>query len=549
MKKVFIFVLMLLIMPINVSASNKIYSIDIDVNINEDGSANITEVWDVDGSDGTEWYKVIKNLGNMDLFNFRVSMDGNMLTYKDWNVNESLSQKKGYYGINRISDGLELCFGKYDYDRHKFVLNYKLTNFVFNTDDSQIIYFNFIDRLSDVNFDDFSVTISSYYNFPDTLDVWGYGYKGYAYVKHGKIEMSNESDMDNKYVVLLAKFPLNTFATDNSYTDYNRAEEGAFEYKYNTIISYVVGIICYIIFVILPFGFVGFAIYSSIQSGYGYKNNKKIDKNNVPMFRDIPCNKDIYYANTLIKLNNFGYKESNILGAIILKWVRNDKVVFKNEKVGIFNKETSVIDLTRDVTFDNELETKLFKMMKKASKDGILEAKELEKWCKNNYDEFLGLFNRMVNDTINSLKSDGHIYRRVNKDECKKKNVMDDKIYEDSIQLYGLKKYLEEFSRMDTKEVMEVKLWDEYLMFAYLFGIASQVAKQLKDMYPEVIEQMQNQNFDYDTLLFVNNISMRSVSAATSARRAAESYSSGGGGFSSGGGGGGSFGGGGGGSR
>ena len=556
MKKVFIFVLMLLIMPINVSASNKIYSIDIDVNINEDGSANITEVWDVDGSDGTEWYKVIKNLGNMDLFNFRVSMDGNMLTYKDWNVNESLSQKKGYYGINRISDGLELCFGKYDYDRHKFVLNYKLTNFVFNTDDSQIIYFNFIDRLSDVNFDDFSVTISSYYNFPDTLDVWGYGYKGYAYVKDGKIEMSNESDMDNKYVVLLAKFPLNTFATDNSYTDYNtfddvynRAEEGAFEYNYNTIISYVVGIICYIIFVILPFGFVGFAIYSSIQSGYGYKNNKKIDKNNVPMFRDIPCNKDIYYANTLIKLNNFGYKESNILGAIILKWVRNDKVVFKNEKVGIFNKETSVIDLTRDVTFDNELETKLFKMMKKASKDGILEAKELEKWCKNNYDEFLGLFNRMVNDTINSLKSDGHIYRRVNKDECKKKNVMDDKIYEDSIQLYGLKKYLEEFSRMDTKEVMEVKLWDEYLMFAYLFGIASQVAKQLKDMYPEVIEQMQNQNFDYDTLLFVNNISMRSVSAATSARRAAESYSSGGGGFSSGGGGGGSFGGGGGGSR
>ena len=556
MKKVFIFVLMLLIMPINVSASNKIYSIDIDVNINEDGSANITEVWDVDGSDGTEWYKVIKNLGNMDLFNFRVSMDGNMLTYKDWNVNESLSQKKGYYGINRISDGLELCFGKYDYDRHKFVLNYKLTNFVFNTDDSQIIYFNFIDRLSDVNFDDFSVTISSYYNFPDTLDVWGYGYKGYAYVKDGKIEMSNESDMDNKYVVLLAKFPLNTFATDNSYTDYNtfddvynRAEEGAFEYNYNTIISYVVGIICYIIFVILPFGFVGFAIYSSIQSGYGYKNNKKIDKNNVPMFRDIPCNKDIYYANTLIKLNNFGYKESNILGAIILKWVRNDKVVFKNEKVGIFNKETSVIDLTRDVTFDNELEAKLFKMMKKASKDGILEAKELEKWCKNNYDEFLGLFNRMVNDTINSLKSDGHIYRRVNKDECKKKNVMDDKIYEDSIQLYGLKKYLEEFSRMDTKEVMEVKLWDEYLMFAYLFGIADKVAKQLKDMYPEVIEQMQNQNFDYDTLVFVNHISMRSVSAATSARRAAESYSSGGGGFSSGGGGGGSFGGGGGGSR
>mgnify|MGYP003301287577 CR=1 FL=1 len=96
---------------------------------------------------------------------------------------------------------------------------------------------------------------------------------------------------------------------------------------------------------------------------------------------------------------------------------------------------------------------------------------------------------------------------------------------------------------------MEVKLWDEYLMFAYLFGIADKVAKQLKDMYPEVVMEMQRQNFDYDTLIFVNNISTRSVSAASSARQAAESYSSGGGGFSSGGGGGGSFGGGGGGSR
>ena len=48
-----------------------------------------------------------------------------------------------------------------------------------------------------------------------------------------------------------------------------------------------------------------------------------------------------------------------------------------------------------------------------------------------------------------------------------------------------------------------------------------------------------------DTIVFVNYVSSRGVSAASSARSAAQSYSSGGGGFSSGGGGGGSFGGGG----
>jgi hypothetical protein len=90
------------------------------------------------------------------------------------------------------------------------------------------------------------------------------------------------------------------------------------------------------------------------KSGYGYKNNKTIDKKNVPMFREIPCNKNIYYANALIKLNNFDYKETNIFGAIILKWLRNNKISFINKEVGIFNKETTVIDLTKNPVFDNE---------------------------------------------------------------------------------------------------------------------------------------------------------------------------------------------------
>ena len=102
---------------------------------------------------------------------------------------------------------------------------------------------------------------------------------------------------------------------------------------------------------------------------------------------------------------------------------------------------------------------------------------------------------------------------------------------------------------MNEKQPLEVHLWDEYLMFAYVFGMADQVAKKFKDLYPEITQLMEQNNFDYTTMVFVNNISSSSVHAATSARAAAQSYSSGGGGFSSGGGGGGSFGGGGGGSR
>ena len=370
MKKILLFIFMIFILPISVNA-NDIFNIDIDVALDKNGDAIITENWVVDGSDGTEWYKVINNLGNMNLSNFTVSMDGKPLTYKDWDIDESLSQKKGYYGINYTSDGLELCFGKYDYNRHTFTLSYTLSNFIINTSDSQLIYYNFIDKMTDVDVHNFSVDISSYYAFPDTLDVWGYGYKGYAYVDNGKISMSNEENttIDNSYVVLLAKFPLNTFNTfntisgyDNFDTVYNMAKKGSYDYDYSNDSSFILDLFAFLInnIYIIIFIITGiFGAKKALDNSYGYSGNKKIDKNNVPMFRDIPCSKDIYYADTLMKVNKFDYKEGNILGAIILKWVKNDKIRFKNEQTGMFNKETSVIDLTLNPTFDNEYEQQL----------------------------------------------------------------------------------------------------------------------------------------------------------------------------------------------
>ena len=542
--KIILFLVMMFIMPLSALADT-IYSVNMNINILEDGTANVKEIWDVKASSGSEWYKTMYELNNSELTNYKVTMDGRELSYKDWNVDESISEKSGYYGINYTSKGIELCFGKSDYQHHTFVISYTLSNYVFNTSDSQVLAWVIYPK-ADVNY--FSAEISSYYSFPDTLDVWGYGYKGYAYVENGVIKLSTESGLYNDYVSVLVKFPLNTFNTTNTDSRYQTfddvykvAEEGTFEYDYGNDSSN--SSIVDILFVIINIGFsfllpilvVVFSVKTAMTAGYGYINNKTISKKNTPMFREIPCNKDIYYANALIKLNNFGYKESNIFGAIILKWVKEKKITFKNKTEGIFNKKTSLIDLTNKPTFDNHLEEQLFDIMYKASGDGILETKELEKWCKKNYSKFFNLFKKIENTKINELETEGHIYKRKNKQECKKKNVMDDTIYEDSKKLYGLKLYLEEFSKMDTKEVLEVHIWDEYLMFAYLFGIADKVAKQLKNMYPEIIEQL---DFDYDTIIFINYMSTRSVSVASSARSAAQSYSSGGGGFSSGGGGG-----------
>ena len=558
MKKI-IFTLVLFLVP-SIILANEINNIDMKIYVDNNGTAHVTEEWTTNLIQGTEGYKPYYNLGESKISNFKVSMNGKEYTYNsDYDINASFNEKKYKNGFHYIDNGVELCFGITNYGKNTYILSYDISNFVVNTSDNyQMIYWTLFPYDYNPSPERVYIKIYSDFKYADTLDVWGYGkYGAPTYVYDGYIEMDSESTVtSSEYMTILVKFPENTFtldtAVDKTFDEYlNMANEGSTAYKvqkksfFRELLSYIPVLIS----ASIPFAIVFIAIRSSIVNGYGYKNNNRINNKETPLFRDIPCNKDIYYANTLTKLNNeifTGYKETNIFGAIILKWVKENKVKFINQTKGVFNKETSSIDLTLNPTFDNALEKELFDIMHEASIDGILETKELEKWNNKHYTKFFDLFERINKIEIEKLKQGNHIYTRTNKEECKKKNIMDDTIYEESVKLYGLKKFLDEFSKIDTREVLEVHIWDEYLMFAYIFGIADKVAKQLKNLYPEVLEDPNNY-IDLDTILYINYLSNRSVNAASTARSRAESYSSGGGGFSSGGGGGGSFGGGGGG--
>ena len=119
------------------------------------------------------------------------------------------------------------------------------------------------------------------------------------------------------------------------------------------------------------------------------------------------------------------------------------------------------------------------------------------------------------------------------------------KLRQEAIELEGLKKYLKDYTLIKERKALEVHLFEDYLIFAQIMGIAKTVAKQFKDLYPEIAAQSKFTSYDY--IMYVNISSNNGITAARTAKSRAERYSSGGGGFSSGGGGGGSFGGGGGG--
>lgn len=101
--------------------------------------------------------------------------------------------------------------------------------------------------------------------------------------------------------------------------------------------------------------------------------------------------------------------------------------------------------------------------------------------------------------------------------------------------LMGLKKYLKEYSKLKDRYPIELVLWNKYLTFAALFGIADKVSKEFK-------EELLAQGYDDDYIFMtypVLNMSINSQNIAQSFATSTGSSSSGGysGGGSGGGGG------------
>ena len=187
------------------------------------------------------------------------------------------------------------------------------------------------------------------------------------------------------------------------------------------------------------------------------------------------------------------------------------------------------------------LELKMFNYMKVASKDGVLEPREFENYSQTNYTKIIKWFDNIKEEQKQKCIENGLLEKT---DKILSLPIETVEIYEEAKKMYGLKKFLLDFSSIEDKSAIEVKLWDYYLMYAQIFGIADRVAKEFEKLYPEGFKEL---GYDYSDFVFIHTFSDNSMRVATTAKERAASYSSGGGGFSSGGGGGGSFGGGGGG--
>ena len=355
LKRILFLITLFLINICVVSAKDDLINrIDVSITLDNFGNAHIEEIWDVKANMGTEFYKAEYNLGNMEISNFKVYENGREFTFlNDWDIDASLSEKAYKNGFNYTSDGIELCWGKGSMGNHTFKLTYDVSNFVFKTEDADVVYWQVINEGMTSVPKNFSLIVNGFYYFPDTLDVWGYGYKGYAYVNDGKIYMSNEENTkldDGDYAVLLVKFPLNTFTINESniYNDFNsfdevltRAEEGSFLYDYNNeniLFDVIIPILFSFVF---PLIFVFVVIFLANQSKYKFESlGSKIDYKNIHNFRDIPCKKDIFRAYFISQAYKLNKNEADFLGSIFLKWLFEGKIELQKQ-----NNKDSVLTL------------------------------------------------------------------------------------------------------------------------------------------------------------------------------------------------------------
>ena len=562
-----VFVLSIAIFGLTKSVkANSINKISMDIYVNSNGDATISEIWDCNATQGTEIYHPYYNLGNSTIKNLSVSENNTTYqTLSSWSTSSSLENKAYKCGINKVSNGVELCWGISEYGSHTYTAKYNITDFVANLTDSQMIYWTLIPKDFSNPIGSVYIKIHSNFDIEDSVDVWGYGnYGGTAYVYDGYIEMQSDGRLDtNEYMTILVKFPQGTFRSSNSLKHdfeyyFNMAEKGAKKYAKKSGSDFgdrfvgalsIIGLLVALFFTVL-FTILG-VMRSEGESKLTIKKDSAISNREIEYFRDIPCNGDIFRAYYI----GYSYKllknRTDILGALLLKWLKDSLITIGKKDVGsLVKRDSDVIVVNRGKldSITDENEQRLFKMISDASGDGVLEKKEFENWCDSNYDMIFGWFKDVMDDERYKLESEGLI------------NVVDTKylkfyivttheatpaLKQEALELAGLKKFLKDYSLIASREPIEVNLFEDYLIFAQLMGIAKEVSKNFKDVYPDIIEQSHFN--DYDNIVFVNHCMSHGYSAAQSGKARAESYSSGGGGFSSGGGGGGSFGGGGGG--
>ena len=214
-----------------------------------------------------------------------------------------------------------------------------------------------------------------------------------------------------------------------------------------------------------------------------------------------------------------------VIGAYLMKWTMDGVLRPIKDDSGRKTKVSfQIVEGDEPRTFEDSCEQELFDMVRTASGANlILEDKELETWAKLNYKSFLP-WKESVDMTgfSNTLLFSESRTPEAGQEEARR--------------IIQFRNFLNDFTLVAEREVPEVGLWKNYLVFATLFGLAEKVSEAMKKLYPADFEKFSNEtigvnsSYMYNLLWFSSRIGSDAFSNAESAKAAAEAKARGGGG-------------------
>lgn len=552
-----------LMVPVSASPG-AIHSIDITARLDHKGNAKISEIWDVTvPDDWTELYTVKSNLGTMKILHFQAEDLNSGKKFismgTDWNVNASRSRKAGRSGIHENDDGdLELCWGVGSSGHHRYKISYEMTNMVQDyTDGYDGFNVRFVNEGLSSKPERVKVTITGPEAFTkNNTAMWGFGYQGQLDLQSGAVVTQSSGDVN--YCNILVRYTDGLFTptakSKKSFASIQKKAMRHSDYSHDRGLGAweILGIGA-LIAIIAAFFFIG----------RGRRNDPALVTGNVdrsklkdpPYSRELPFDGSLEETYLVLQAVESHVPDSRIMSAYLLKWFEHGWIRIDRKESGrwsLFGEKSQA-----EISFGNpdmELsspEQKLWDILQQASgEDHKLQEKELYNWSKGNYDhieEFYNAVDFAGRETGTDNSDIGLVPKRVLLTNQEVSGLTEHGA-ERAVSMMGFKKYLKDFTIINERQARDVGLWKDYLIFAALFGIADEVAKEFKDILPGYFAAPTEDHGAYypdwdafDVFYFLNM--MDHVSTATYSGYVdgmpSESASSGLGGFTSVGGGGG----------
>lgn len=539
----------LLAFPLPVFAKNQVNTIDIQAVIYDDGSMHITQSWEGYFEEGTESYIPMNAPDYLTIGELTVSdQNGGYDTVPDWNIDWSFEEKARKCGIHNTDSGYEVCFGISQYGQNRYTIEYKLDNAVGGYTDRDGVNFRFVNDQMNTTPTDVTVQIRLANGTPITdeiADIWGFGFAGNVNFENGTIITRTDTPIsaENHVTVL--------FAIDKGILSPARQEPGSFEkvrgkafegsdYSDDEETSASVVIIALLISVVLPIGLI--VLICKISKKNAERKRKEFSER-FGYFREIPNEGNLSATYALGRLFDV-CEDGSVLATGMLRLIQLGCLSpIDTEQVGLMGKTKETVSLQlmgSRHSLMNEYDEYLYAVLEGAAgSDGILQAKELERFASEN--------DKLLRAYIQKCDSVGRAY--LNQKHCLKQwnnpaslTDLTPAGEKELGELMGLKRYLEDFSLIAERGVKEIPIWRELLSYAMLFGIADQVAEQMKELYPQISSELTEYSQSMVTASSYHYVIYNNMMKAEQ-QREQEKRSSGGGGFTSFGGGGGSIGG------